>query len=154
MTCGVPSCEERAVLQGVCSAHWLEADEAVHGAARCEAAILEVANERAEVARGAEHEWFIRTLGRWVSVTASRYEKYLASREWAVRRALSLWLASDTCEVCSSKDRLEVHHKTYARLTHELDDDLIVLCRTCHSLVHEKPMLRRWSRRTSWGTSW
>lgn len=41
MTCGVPSCEERVVLEGVCSAHWLEADEAVNGAARCEAAILE-----------------------------------------------------------------------------------------------------------------
>ena len=41
MTCAVPSCEQPPAAEGVCSAHWLEADEAVNGAARCEAAILE-----------------------------------------------------------------------------------------------------------------
>ena len=41
MTCGVPWCEGVVALEGVCSSHWLEADEAVHGAARLDAAIAE-----------------------------------------------------------------------------------------------------------------
>ena len=36
MRCGVPGCNEEMVMQGVCSSHWLEADEAVHGAQRIE----------------------------------------------------------------------------------------------------------------------
>jgi hypothetical protein len=41
VTCGVPQCEEQVTMEGVCSSHWLEADEAVNGAARLDAAIAE-----------------------------------------------------------------------------------------------------------------
>ena len=41
MTCAVPNCQQPPAMEGVCSAHWLEADEAVNGAARLDAAIAE-----------------------------------------------------------------------------------------------------------------
>ena len=34
MTCTVPRCQQLSVTAGVCSGHWLEADEAAHGAER------------------------------------------------------------------------------------------------------------------------
>ena len=42
MTCAVPDCAAEVVMTGVCSAHWLEADEAAHGAQRIEAELLDV----------------------------------------------------------------------------------------------------------------
>lgn len=42
MTCAAPHCTEDTVMQGVCSAHWLEADEAAHGADRIDAELLAI----------------------------------------------------------------------------------------------------------------
>jgi hypothetical protein len=47
MTCAVPSCHELSVTTCVCSAHWLEADEAAHGAQRIEAELLAIRTEQA-----------------------------------------------------------------------------------------------------------
>lgn len=47
MTCAVPSCQELSGTTGVCSAHWLEADEAAHGAQRIEAELLAIRAEQA-----------------------------------------------------------------------------------------------------------
>jgi len=47
MTCHVPHCHADALLQGVCQEHWIEADEAAHGAERIEA---ELAAIRADAA--------------------------------------------------------------------------------------------------------
>ena len=38
-----------------------------------------------------------------------------------------------------SVDWLEVHHLSYARLGHEHDEDLYVVCRSCHSDLHGYP---------------
>ena len=47
MRCAVPHCTEQMVMQGVCSAHWLEADEAAHGADRIEAELVAIREEHA-----------------------------------------------------------------------------------------------------------
>lgn len=47
MTCDVPHCTEQMVMQGVCSAHWLEADEAAHGADRLDAELVAIREEHA-----------------------------------------------------------------------------------------------------------
>jgi hypothetical protein len=52
MTCAVPSCQQPTTMEGVCTAHWLEADEAVNGAARLDAAIAE--QHEVDQARAAE----------------------------------------------------------------------------------------------------
>ncbi len=58
MTCAVPRCSEDAVMQGVCSGHWLEADEAVYGAERLEAELIAAREDalRAEESQNAELE--------------------------------------------------------------------------------------------------
>ena len=85
-------------------------------------------------------------------IGGTEYQKYLRSRQWAGTRALAIHRASAMCEVCSDRDYLEVHHKTYERLGNETHDDLIVLCGSCHAKVHDKPARTAWSR--SWGTDW
>ncbi len=46
-------------------------------------------------------------------------------------RAAALAWAQERCQVCYSPDDLDVRHRTYARLGHELVSDLTVLCATC-----------------------
>jgi hypothetical protein len=62
----------------------------------------------------------------------AEYEAYLHSKGWKAKRGYKLWHAGYRCEVCGAKDGLEVHHKTYERLGRERDEDLVVLCPTCH----------------------
>jgi len=64
------------------------------------------------------------------------YEQYLGSPHWKAVRMRKL---SDTpfCEYCGKKTGLDVHHASYTRLNREnLDKDLIVLCRDCHTEEH------------------
>lgn len=66
------------------------------------------------------------------------YYEYLRSPEWQVVRRLALERAAGRCQVCNQPGRLDVHHRTYARLGQELLSDVTVLCRDCHSKHHEK----------------
>lgn len=66
----------------------------------------------------------------------SSYQDYLKSPEWQAKRVAALRRAHGQCQVCNSNKNLDVHHRTYARLGHEDDADLTVLCRTCHEIYH------------------
>lgn len=47
------------------------------------------------------------------------------------------------CEICGSKENLEVHHKTPIVLGGKSNDENIeVLCESCHSRLHEKKQVR------------
>ena len=65
-----------------------------------------------------------------------RYLTYLRSATWRRKRAAALKRAGFRCQVCNGSKRLDVHHRTYARLGNELVDDLEVLCRDCHNERH------------------
>jgi len=55
VTCAVPRCQELSVTAGVCAAHWIEADEAAHGADRIRQELARArADEAAEEVRRAE----------------------------------------------------------------------------------------------------
>ena len=64
------------------------------------------------------------------------YSEYLKTEWWQQRRAKALARAEHRCQVCNSDKRLEIHHRTYERLGHERDADLIALCHDCHTLFH------------------
>ena len=67
------------------------------------------------------------------------YSAYLHSSHWKRTRGQALQRAGYKCQACSSKDQiLDVHHNSYDRLGHEDPSDLIVLCRSCHTKVHDK----------------
>lgn len=65
------------------------------------------------------------------------YHAYMHSAAWKRKRQAVHERSGRTCERCgASGRRLEVHHKTYARLGHERMSDLIDLCEDCHDYVH------------------
>jgi hypothetical protein len=59
------------------------------------------------------------------------YQKALHSAYWRALRK-RLFPQDSACSHCSQRGPLELHHKTYDRLGHELDDDVEFLCPPCH----------------------
>ena len=41
-----------------------------------------------------------------------------------------------TCEGCNARGKLELHHKTYKNWGNEKREDVVLLCRRCHKIVH------------------
>lgn len=71
------------------------------------------------------------------------YQEYLKTPEWRQRRQKHLQSAGFRCQVCNANGvTLHVHHRTYERRGTERFSDLIVLCRECHELFHQKGQLQ------------
>jgi len=69
--------------------------------------------------------------------TTGKYKDYMKSSGWKVRRELFISNhPHGTCEICCSSSSLVVHHHTYKRVGCELDEDLALLCNTCHGRLH------------------
>lgn len=66
------------------------------------------------------------------------YAEYLKTPEWRHRRGRAIKQAHKQCAVCLSGKELNVHHRNYERIGCEKDNDLVVLCRECHSKFHDK----------------
>lgn len=66
------------------------------------------------------------------------YQEYLKTDHWQNVRRQSLIEANYKCRVCNRNDILHVHHTTYERLGCELPEDVLSLCKTCHSKFHDK----------------
>lgn len=99
-----------------------------------------------------------------------RYEAYIASPAWARRRRRSLALSGRRCQYereddfgavtrCPRTRYLTVHHRTYDRLGHEIDEDLEVLCYFHHMVEHlmwrecgrcKTPVLGSYARAEAW----
>jgi hypothetical protein len=75
------------------------------------------------------------------STAAMPYRDYLQTDDWKYRRDRALKRSGFSCQVCSRRGELQVHHRTYARRGNEVASDLIVLCATCHQLFHENAKL-------------
>ena len=65
-----------------------------------------------------------------------KYDSYILSKEWKIKRKQALDFHGDFCSQCKSKKDLHVHHKTYANLGNEPMEDLVILCRDCHYVEH------------------
>jgi len=63
------------------------------------------------------------------------YHEYLLSPEWKAKVAL-VKARDKVCQISGSTDRLEVHHITYDRLFNEDLEDLVLLSRKYHQLLH------------------
>ncbi len=66
------------------------------------------------------------------------YKTYLKTRHWQKTRAAAMKRANGKCQLCGSRQGLNVHHNSYNRRGRELAGDLIVLCDGCHDVFHEK----------------
>lgn len=70
------------------------------------------------------------------------YLARIASSEWTefCKKIKGLW--HDRCAICYARVALQVHHRTYVRLGHELKTDVLPLCRNCHASADKR---RAWS---------
>jgi 5-methylcytosine-specific restriction endonuclease McrA len=83
----------------------------------------------------------IRRFNRQCPVDYEDYSQYLRSSHWASVRRRARARAGDRCERCGvprSEAVLHVHHLTYEHLGAELDDELQVLCESCHQEAHDE----------------
>lgn len=81
---------------------------------------------------------------RLLELRTMPYEEYLRTPEWRIRRERKLEQADYRCQFCNRhKSSLDVHHRTYENRGEELDTDLIVVCRDCHSTFHKHRRLRK-----------
>lgn len=66
-----------------------------------------------------------------------RYSRYIKSKAWRSKRAkYKKSKLPKACVVCGEK-KVDLHHKTYARLGYERLTDLVPMCRVCHKLAHK-----------------
>ncbi len=66
---------------------------------------------------------------------------YFKSKPWQKLRRSILFRDNYKCSLCpfdTNQQKLHVHHKTYKNLFNEPQQDLILLCKTCHFSLHRE----------------
>lgn len=71
------------------------------------------------------------------NLKAMDYKEYLKTNHWQRIRKMIV-KKYKYCQICKSKDKLNVHHNSYLNRGEEKETDLILLCNDCHSLFHHK----------------
>jgi hypothetical protein len=74
--------------------------------------------------------------GEWWAL----YQEYLASQEWKIKREQRLRIDGYRCIFSCSSQELHVHHIHYSNVGNENMDDLITVCKDCHSLIHKRKL--------------
>ena len=65
-----------------------------------------------------------------------KYEEYILSKEWQVKRQFLLIEHGGKCALCPRDYEVQVHHLNYKHLGCERKEDVIVLCVRCHNDLH------------------
>ena len=67
------------------------------------------------------------------------YDKYLLTAHWRGLRAKRLVIDGNRCKLCNDDKNLQTHHRSYKAmwLPDEEINDLIIICKRCHSLFHK-----------------
>lgn len=66
------------------------------------------------------------------------YQRYLASREWALIKEQVRERCEGWCEHCYAAPYQDTHHLTYERIGRERVEDLMGVCRPCHAWLSGK----------------
>lgn len=72
---------------------------------------------------------------------AMTYAEYLQTPEWREYRAAVIVRQGGVCTMCPRRVA-HCHHRTYANLGWEADDDCVGVCRPCHEKHHGKASRR------------
>jgi len=72
-----------------------------------------------------------------------RYNEYLVSDEWKIKRKQVLDIDDKKCLVTGKSDCLQVHHITYQNVGNEQINELITLSKDVHQSLHEQPSIKR-----------
>lgn len=68
----------------------------------------------------------------------AKYDEYLQTPIWKKKAAFVKERDKYLCQMCLIEKAVDVHHITYQRIFDEFTSDLISLCRSCHSKIHNK----------------
>jgi hypothetical protein len=87
---------------------------------------------------------------------SAEYTEYMHSAKWSQRKQRLYHKRGYVCETCGAVGvPLDVHHKNYDRLGHELDDDLLIVCRdVCHPKADRERVEWEASRVSQIGMKW
>lgn len=68
------------------------------------------------------------------------YKEYLHTKHWKTISNECKRRASHRCQLCGSNEELHAHHRTYEHKGNFKKEilDLICICKTCHSIFHQK----------------
>lgn len=72
------------------------------------------------------------------AISRTKYQRYLASREWSVIRERVRERSGNRCEHCCSAPQQAVHHLTYENVGNERLGDLLAVCEPCHEFLSGK----------------
>ena len=75
-----------------------------------------------------------------------KYAEYINSPEWRKKREERLKYDNYHCRACGSTEDLECHHVTYDHFGDEPIEDLITLCKECHSAITNSIRERRYRK--------
>jgi len=78
-------------------------------------------------------------------VSKPRMQDYYSTPEWRARRDECLQRHGNRCAFCNGKERVQAHHRTYARMGRELPHDVVAVCEECHTALHDA-----WQGREGW----
>lgn len=68
-----------------------------------------------------------------------KYEEYIRTELWKNKRRERLIIDDNECQLCCSKEGLQIHHKHYNSLGNEdVKKDLLTLCQRCHDIATDK----------------
>lgn len=68
------------------------------------------------------------------------YREYLNTGYWRRNRNAAYHRADSRCQICNTgrPDKLNAHHRCYANVgTPSETDDLIMVCKKCHAMIHD-----------------
>lgn len=83
-----------------------------------------------------------------IRIMPTKYAEYIYSDKWREKRNHIKAIRGNRCEECGIKlgDYFQVHHKTYERFGNELDEDLELVCYSCHKRLEQQKEIRNKKR--------
>lgn len=80
---------------------------------------------------------YIRNYMKEYMKSQENHRKYLIRQKDKWNLKIGIILPVEYCQLCGSKENLEIHHKTY-----DETKNIIILCRACHRRLHRKTKLQ------------
>jgi 5-methylcytosine-specific restriction endonuclease McrA len=68
----------------------------------------------------------------------SRYEEYLSSDQWAIKRKAVLNRDDHLCQACLHRPATQAHHLSYKHVFDEPLFDLVAVCIPCHKKITQR----------------
>ena len=93
-------------------------------------------NWRLEKQKDSDELWEILNQNNYETSKYAKYIEYLNSIEWKNKRIEVFKRDDNLCQECKDKPAEQVHHKTYENLYNEPLDDLVSVCKECHTEIH------------------